>query len=177
MTTMMSGWKIMIYQLVPCRGGTETFAHATETKPWWINFPFNVHHRRLIWASCIGESIFRSKKFWSLRQNLRRAAVVIASAIVIGIASVLKQRSSIQRWILAPSSSWHHHLHLILTVIILAINRAIRGPKLVSPDIGRPESTPKSAQLVATLSTWMNTKGIQDGKNLVLWSYIDFVLL
>ena len=119
MTTMMSGWKIMIYQLVPCRGGTETFAHATETKPWWINFPFNVHHRRLIWASCIGESIFRSKKFWSLRQNLRRAAVVIASAIVIGIASVLKQRSSIQRWILAPSSSWHHHLHLILTVIII----------------------------------------------------------
>ena len=115
MTTMMSGWKIMIYQLVPCRGGTETFAHATETKPWWINFPFNVHHLRLIWASSIGESIFRSKKFWSLRQNLRRAAVVLASAIVIGIASVLKQRSSIQRWILASSSPWHHHLDIIIS--------------------------------------------------------------
>ena len=33
MTTMMLGWKIMINQLVPCRGGTETFAHAAETKP------------------------------------------------------------------------------------------------------------------------------------------------
>ena len=33
-TAMILGSKIIMYQLVvPCRRGTETFAHATEAKP------------------------------------------------------------------------------------------------------------------------------------------------
>ena len=62
--------------------------------------------------------------------------------------------------IVKSSSSWHHHQHLILTVIIIC--GICSCNKLVSPDIGRPESTAKSALLVATLCTWMNTLWVQD---------------
>ena len=92
---MPSHEKKMIMMIkLPWRGRAETFPHTTEAEPKLSFFKIRDfqcdcnrrHHDHL---------------------DLRRAAVIVSGAVIVSIASVLKQRSSIQRCILTSSSSWH----------------------------------------------------------------------
>ena len=92
---MPSHEKKMIKMIkLPWRGRAETFPHTTEAEP------------KL--------SFFKIRDFQcDCNLDLRWTAVIVSGAVIVSIASVLKQRSSIQRCILTSSSSRHQrHRHL-----------------------------------------------------------------